>query len=404
MNREEFGSVSVLIVDDDDFQRRVLAKMLVALGIVELHQLAGAAQALQLAADLSDRLDIVVSDLDMPEIDGMEFLRRLAEQNPNVAVLILSSKHESILRSVKLMAREYGLQILGAIAKPAALGILRDHLASFEKNVRTTSRISSSQLTVDQIRAALEGDQFLPFFQPKVELATRRMCGVEALARWRHPQQGILSPGIFISAMELHGLIDQLSWVILEKSAAFIRRWSDQGLNIPVSINFSQASMANVHLYAEIMKVISAHGVAPEQFILEVTETTAMTDVGHSLENLSRLRMKGFGLSIDDFGTGHASFQQLSRVPFTELKIDQTFVTGATKQPHLLGVMESSVRMANNFNLDSVGEGVETRDDWASLHERGCKIGQGYFIGKPMEGEKILDWLRQWNANNPLAA
>ena len=135
-----------------------------------------------------------------------------------------------------------------------------------------------------------------------------------------------------------------------------------------------------------------------------MTETTAMTDIGHSLENLSRLRMKGFGLSIDDFGTGHASFQQLSRVPFTELKIDQAFVTGAIQQPHLLGVMESSVRMAKNFNLDCVGEGVETRDDWASLQERGCKIGQGYFIGKPMEGEKIIDWVRDWNAKSSLAA
>ncbi len=131
---------------------------------------------------------------------------------------------------------------------------------------------------------------------------------------------------------------------------------------------------------------------------LEVTETIAMTDLAHALENLARLRLKGFGLSIDDYGLGYSSLQQLSRIPFTELKIDQSFVKSATDQQSHRAILESSVEIAAKLGLKVVAEGIESRSDWDLLKSLGCDLAQGYFIARPMEAAKIPDWAARWTA------
>jgi EAL domain-containing protein (putative c-di-GMP-specific phosphodiesterase class I) len=132
--------------------------------------------------------------------------------------------------------------------------------------------------------------------------------------------------------------------------------------------------------------------------VLEITETAAMTDIGKALENLARLRMKGFGLSIDDYGTGYSSMQQLSRIPFTELKIDQSFVLSATEKESSRVMLASSLDLARNLKLKSVAEGVETRAHWDVLKNLGCDIAQGYFVARPMEAKAFEDWVLEWRA------
>lgn len=391
-----FAATSVLIVDDDNFQRELLCKMLSALGIVDIYQAATAAAALEIVVALPESIQIIISDLDMPDLDGMAFLRMLSEHQVNAHVLILSSKQDSILRSVKLMSEEYGLNVLGAMPKPATLSALRDVFAGYLQPRKVMTGEAVAAISAEEILLGLEQGQFEPFFQPKVELIGKRICGVEALARWRHPERGILGPGLFIDVAERHGIIDQLTWVMLEKSLAWIREWSAAGLGITLSVNISQASITDTRLFNRVIEAISRYGIPPETLILEITETVVMTDMAHSLETLARLRMKGFGLSIDDFGTGHSSLQQLSRVPYSELKIDQAFITGALSQPHLYAVAEYSVAIAKKLGLKSVGEGVETLDDWNMLQQLGCDIGQGYHIAKPMEGGRLLGWARDW--------
>lgn len=392
----DFASISVLIVDDDDFQRKLLCKMLNAVDIVDIYQAATAAAALEIVVAIPESIQVIISDLDMPDLDGMAFLRLLSEHQINAHVLILSSKQDSILRSVKLMSEEYGLNVLGAMSKPATLSALREVFAGYLRPQKVMTSGALTVVSAEEISEGLEHGQFEPFFQPKVELISKRVCGVEALARWRHPERGILGPGLFIGVAERHGIIDQLTWVMLEKSLAHLREWSTAGLNITLSVNFSQVSLADTKLFNRVIEAISRYGLPPEKLILEITETVVMTNMAHSLETLSRLRMKGFGLSIDDFGTGHSSLHQLSRVPYSELKIDQAFVTGAADQPHLCAVAEYSVAIAKKLGLKSVGEGIETLSDWNTLQQLGCDIGQGYYIAKPMEGAQLLDWVRDW--------
>ncbi len=173
-------------------------------------------------------------------------------------------------------------------------------------------------------------------------------------------------------------------------------QWSKRGSPYTVSVNLSLKSLDDPKLADRITETVRRQGVDPSFIILEVTETAAMTDVARCLENLARLRMKGFGLSIDDYGTGYSSMQQLARVPYTELKIDQSFVLGAASQPRLRVMLESSMELANRLGLTVVAEGVETRQDWDLLKQLGCHKAQGYFIAKPLPADKFLDWVDEW--------
>jgi EAL domain-containing protein (putative c-di-GMP-specific phosphodiesterase class I)/AmiR/NasT family two-component response regulator len=388
---------TVLVVDDDDYVRTTIQRMLSAIGVRIVHQAQSAAGALEIAGRPSADIDVIVSDLEMPGVDGMEFLRLLSERRPGAAVLIVSGKDEDILRSVELMARAYGLEVLGVLPKPATIGVLRDALSKYRRTgVAGEAAPSEAVVSADDLAHAIVRREFTLHYQPKVELATRRVSGVEGLARWRHPDRGLLPPAAFIALIEQHGLIDQMTFALFQEGADMVRRWEKAGFRVPLSLNVSQSTLADTSFAARVIDLFADAGLPPSRLVVEVTETVAMTNLAHCLETLVRLRMRGVGLSIDDFGTGHASFQQLSRVPYTELKIDRSFVAGVATQPRLQAIVESSLGIARQLGLTAAAEGVETRSDWECLSRLGCQTVQGYLVAKPMDGEKLPGWARIW--------
>ena len=184
---------------------------------------------------------------------------------------------------------------------------------------------------------------------------------------------------------------------MLRKSAAFGSTWRKAGLQTSVSVNLSLKSLDDTQLADRVSELVGSQDLEPRYMVLELTESAATTEVGKVLENLARLRMKGFGLSIDDYGTGYSSMQQLTRIAFTELKIDQSFVMNAAKQESARVILESSLDMAKKLNITSVAEGIETQADWNLLRQLGCNLAQGYFIARPMEAGTFLSWVRGWN-------
>jgi len=391
-------NLHVLVAEDHEFQRKTLVRMLTALGAKRVSEAGDGKIALSIFTDRLPPVDIIISDLEMPGMDGMEFMRHLGEAESPVSVILSSALDSALISSVEAMTKAYGITLLGAIEKPITPEKLRSLLEKYAPpKPKSSPKPAAPAIALEDIRRGLHAQEFEPFFQPKVSLTDGSVVGAEALARWRHPQKGIVAPYAFIGEMESHGLIDQLMWIILEKSAAHCREWLAKGLEITVSVNLSLKSLGEAALAERITERVVSQKLSPKQIVLEITESAAMTDIGRALENLTRLRMKGFGLSIDDYGTGYSSMQQLSRIPFTELKIDQSFVMSAVEKESSKVILGSSLDMARKLKLKAVAEGVETRAHWNLLQKLGCDVAQGYFIAKPMAAAAFLDWVLQWH-------
>ncbi len=389
---ELFEGVRVLVIDDDQYLRSVIGRLLGKLGVTEVCEAADGMEGVRAIEGAGRDFDLTLVDIDMPNSDGMEFLRLMGQRKYTNSVMILSGKPAALLNSVQIIAKEYGLNLLRVAHKPPSIALLKDALNSCRSLAPPLRAATASNYSPDEILTGLAKGEFEPFFQPKVEIATRQLCGCEALARWRHRKDGIIAPGAFITVIEAANRMDELTRVMLGQSASWCRRWRDVGLNLTVSVNLSISSLSNNNMADRTADIVRAAGVEPEDLILEITETLAMTDVLPCLESLCRLRLRGFGLSIDDFGTGFSSLQQLTRVPYTELKIDRGFVNGAVASPERRAVLESSINIAKKLGLTSVAEGVETQEDWQLLHELGCDLAQGYFIAKPLSGAEFTTW------------
>ena len=389
---ELFDGVRVLVIDDDPYVRSVIGRLLAKLGVTEVREAADGMEGVRAIEGAMRVFDLTIVDIDMPNSDGMEFLRLMGQRNYTSSVMILSGKPAALLNSVQIIAKEYGLNLLRVAQKPPSIALLKDALNSCHLLTPTKRSPTASSYSPDEILTGLEKREFEPFFQPKVVIANHQLRGCEALARWRHRRDGVIAPGAFITVIEEAKRMDELTGIILGQAASWCRRWRDAGLNLTVSVNLSMSSLSDNNMADRTAGIVRAAGVEPQDVTLEITETLAMTDVLPCLESLCRLRLRGFGLSIDDFGTGFSSLQQLTRVPYTELKIDQGFVNGAVTSPERRAVLESSIDIAKKLGLTSVAEGVETQADWQLLHELGCELAQGYFIAKPLSGAEFTTW------------
>ncbi|MEO8384326.1 MAG: EAL domain-containing response regulator [Betaproteobacteria bacterium] len=391
------AELSFLAVDDHPPQRAVLRDMLTRLGATKVALATDGLEALNIVMAPDSRVDIIISDLDMPGMDGMEFMRHLGLSGLPVSIILASVLERSLLSSVVTMTRAYGVTVLGVIEKPITQAklntLIKLHVFTPNPANARTPMTPVQTFTVDEIVAGLNNDEFEPHFQPKVDLETGHVTGAEALARWRHPTLGIIMPHAFIKVLEDNGVIDKLTWIMLRKAAAFCSAWRTAcGKDVTVSVNLSIMSLADPQLAVRVTELVRSENLDPHHMVLELTESAATTNVGMALENLARLRMKGFGLSIDDYGTGYSSMQQLTRISFTELKIDQSFVTDAARHQSAKVILKSSLDMAWKLKITSVAEGVESPKDWDLLAQLGCKQAQGYLIARPMDAAALLDW------------
>lgn len=386
--------LSVLIVDDDQFMINLTSRMLTKLGFENVLSADDGGAGLTVVDEHSP--DIILCDLNMPGMDGLEFLRHLADRQSPASVILVSGEDKRVLQTAAQLAEAHDLSLLGAIKKPVKPDSLKELIDSFEAKRSRQPRGPLEMLPSDIVEAGIQSGCVDVFFQPKVAVTDKRLVGVESLMRWRDPEKGLVSPGAVIPVAESNGLIDALTEKVYAAAMGHAGDWLAQGLDMKIAVNYSVDSLSRLDLTDMVFNGATAAGVDPGNVVLEVTESRIMDNVAAVLEVLTRLRMKGVGLSIDDFGTGASSLQQLKRIPFTELKIDRAFVAGAPTDDEARAMLESSVDLANKMGLTTVAEGVETQTEWDLIAELGVDVVQGYFIAKPMPADELYSWAREW--------
>ena len=396
----------MLVVEDSTVQRAHLVEMLRSMGFGQILEAGDGHEALrQLESEGVAPLFLVLTDLEMPGMDGIELTCQLRERYLADHLIVVSARDPRLLEIIESMAGELAaINLLGTLLKPVQPEALAHLLGRVGSGAGAGAQARAGagapprlgQPAAEDLAQALARDEFLPWFQPKVAMQSGHLKGVEALARWQHPEVGLLAPAHFIEALEGSALMADFTLAMVRKVLRQMQDWQAAGMPpLTVAINLAADNLADRGFIDRLTATVMEAGVPPTQLVWEVTETSVMRQLAQSLTNLGRLRLMGFGLAMDDFGIGYSSMQQFARCPFTEVKIDRAFVSGAAQWPNRHVVLKSALELGQRLGVATVAEGVETAEDWQLLRELGCDMAQGYLLARPMAGEQLSHWIRQ---------
>lgn len=380
-------------------QRRLLADMLVQMGAGGVIEVADGAAALRCCQDRGpSAVQVALIDLALPGIDGLELIGRLAATACPVRLIVVGQVAANLLFAVETMAQAYGVDLLGTLSAPVSGERLQELLGNYTQAplAGVAAADDGASFGFAEVSDGVLEGQFEPFFQPKIELASGHVTGLETFARWRHPQHGLLGPQAFMAALEQRQRMDVLDWSMIEQSIERCRAFHDMGMPISMSINVAPHTLAQANFLTRVGVCLERHRLLPDYLTFEISESSVLSTDAAFVERLLRMRMAGFGLAIDDYGTGRSNLQLLARIPFSELKIDRSFVDGASKKRALGTVLSSCLGLARSLDRKSVAVGVETRQDWEFLQGLGCTYAQGYYIASPMEAAAFPEWLSDW--------
>lgn len=389
--------MKILLIDDDAFLLKVLERQLGRLGFDDVTAYARAGAALAMLETHTARFDLVLCDLQMPEMDGIEVLRHVARLGYTGGIVVMSGENPRLLQTAQSLARAHALNVLGTLQKPVSQDRLQAVLAAAKRSNDTRSGAERASYSADELRDAIVHKELLNHYQPKVEMSTGKVVGVESLVRWQHPSGELVYPDRFISIAEDHNFIDDLTFVVLSNAMKDVRDWHRAGWPLSVAVNVSMHNLVSLQFPDLVVRTAEAMGVPVTKIVLEVTESQLMSNPLASLDILTRLQLKHITLSIDDFGTGYSSLSQLRDIPFNELKVDRSFVHGAHQDSAAMAIVNASFDMAKQLGMTTIAEGAEDQADWDWLLQTGaCDLVQGYFIAKPMPAGELLAWLTAW--------
>lgn len=381
---------SVLVVEDHPFQQQYLLELYGSMPDVSLIAAHDGHEALELMKH--HHFDMVLSDLMMPGMDGLQFIQRLGRFKHKPALAIMSSAPRRILISASLAARSLGFIVVGLISKPVDLVALR---GLHEKLVLLSSKAHASRKAPEEhgiacLRHAIVQGQIHPWFQPKKSLSSDRIVAAEALVRWAHPASGLLLPGDFLPEIVRHGMEEELLMNVVTRTICAQAYWESQGYDVPVTINLPTHLLDDDDLPDRLHQLVLSVGGTPSRIGFELMENTTTENLGHYFAGVCRLRFKGFNLAQDDFGKGYSSYFNLASTPFTELKIDRSLVHGCVENENLAAALSSIVALGKQLGLNVVAEGVETLEELALLNKIKCDQIQGFLISKAVESDLFL--------------
>jgi EAL domain-containing protein (putative c-di-GMP-specific phosphodiesterase class I) len=392
----ESAIASVMVIDDDPLTCALIINMLKKLGMTQVTAYEGGHTALQSLGAWNHASNLILLDLDMPEMDGVEFVRHLVARSYAGSLILISGLDARILRTAENWVRTNKINILGSMHKPIYPESLADLLGRWTPYAGADKPVAKKIYGPDDLQAAFANGELINYYQPKIAVASGEVVGVEALIRWHHPRDGVVFPDQFVGLVETHGLMDRLTRKVLTDALAHLQAWNRLGLRLQIAINVAMTNLESLDFADFVTSQAASAGVAPERVVLEVSENRLQSDSLRSFETLARLCLKKFRLSIDDFGTGRSFLVQLRDMSFDELKIDRGFVHRAWADETIRAIYDASLRLARQLELDAVAEGVEDGNDWDFVRKTGCDFAQGNFIAMPMPANDLPDWIRSW--------
>lgn len=392
----QLSHVRFLVVEDHDVQRRLLVQILANLGASDVLEAGDGHAALRLMGETDRPIDIMVTDLSMPGMDGIELIRRVGEGGSGVSIILSSALAPELLASVANMAQAYNVKLLGMVRKPPSAVKLAPLIEQYVADRTSPGAAGEQDFSLAAIAQAFVRDEFESRFEPTVNLASLAVEGVQAVPVWRHPVRGELPAPDFLPAVKSYGLADDIAWMMLRKCAAQSAAWRRGGLELGISVGLGLDSLAELELAARIEKVVRREGADPRGLVLGIGEDAVEAASARALENLVRLRVLGFGLAVDEFGTGSMAAPPLARIAFNALKISRTFVKPKKKGKPVWDGLAVALGVAQQLRVVAVADGIATPDDWNLLQELQCHRGQGPLIAKPLAGDAVPDWLKTW--------
>jgi diguanylate cyclase (GGDEF)-like protein len=390
--QREQRSAAVLLLDVDRFR--------------EINDTLGHEAGDLLLRELGVRLhDVLRASDTFARLGGDEFGVLVPQASVEDAVLLASRVHEALEAPFSIgglpleVATSVGIAVypehgedVDTLLQHAdvAMYVAKDaHAGTATYDVAQDTNDAARLALAGELRKAIEQRELVVHFQPKAELESGRIVGVEALVRWDHPERGLIGPGEFVPIAETTGLIKPLTRHVLEAALEQCSEWNAAGLDLHVAVNLTIPDLLDLELPERIAALLERTGVRVDQLELEITETTILADPFRVRQVLTRLNEMGLGLAIDDFGTGYSSLAYLKRLPVQTIKIDRSFVMGMCEDASDATIVRSTVDLGRNLGLAIVAEGVESQEIWDALRALGCSLAQGYFIGRPVPAAEL---------------
>ena len=387
--------IRLLVVDDDPLMPSIVKAHYAALGIEHCDTARNGLDAMALVNGSRQPHDLIICDINMPEMDGVQLIAALADVGFTGSIAIISSQQQSVCRTALAIAETYGMKLAGLGRKPMNRNMLAGFLTDLQTdrdNLAIKSDSKIKPMTAKEISIAIEENRVIPYYQPITEMKTGRVIGAEALARIVTSDRSLISPFAFIETAERCGLLEPLTRSMFAALLDDTIKINKHSPNFNMAINWDPKLLKQKSLPDELQRICNQKQVSPTQITLEITETTAFEASPLILEVLVRLRLKGFGVAVDDYGTGYSNVDRLKRMPFSKLKIDQSFVRKAIDDSFSLVSVETAVRLASELDIPTVVEGVEEEAHWDLMMQCGATQAQGYLISRPLPFEQFQKW------------
>jgi DNA-binding SARP family transcriptional activator/EAL domain-containing protein (putative c-di-GMP-specific phosphodiesterase class I) len=391
---------SVLVVEDHDFQRRTALQLLRGLGIAELTEAEDGASALELLGR-SAAPDVIVCDLDMPGMDGVEFIRHVAERKLASAVIIASGLDATVVHAVEALTEASGLELLGAVEKPLTSRRLAALLDSYRPDPALQGGEGRAHVTAADVAEALDDGRIVVRFRPTVDLSSGSASGAAVLPGWDDKAHGWIGPPTVLGVLDTEALVSRFTDHALGLACGHLQTFASAGLGVPVSVRVPGRCLGEIGLADRFAEIVRERGADPSQVVCAIGERELRPDPA-TLAALTRLRLKGFGLCVEQFVAAHASAEQLGRVPLTAIKVAPRLVSGAGLEPGRMPALEETLERARGLGLTVMAAGCDSAADFELLLRLGCGQAEGAFISEPISGDELPAWAARWRPPSSL--